>query len=106
MESRDPVDVLICSNRLITAFDEATGNDPTYESTADEQCRHVISFLWAASHELVDPISFVTATDDIMTIRWSTTRHATCIMPEETTTDPNDKGEMLLALANSIQVQT
>ena len=106
MDTREPVDMLIHCNRLITEFDSAIKDDPNYVTTADDQCKHVISFLWSASHNLVKPVSFVPATDDIVTKRWSTTRHATCILPQETDMTTNDNGDMLLTLANSIQVQT
>ena len=106
MDSRDPAELLIACNKLISTFDSTIKEDPSYTQSADDNCKHVISFLWSACHGLVDPISFVPATDDIMTNNWSTTRHATCILPQNTEIQNNQNGEMFLALANSIQVQT
>ena len=109
-EDREPESLFIQCQESIDKFDSEHENDASYES-AKENCKHILSFLWAASKNLIDPIETVSATDDVETKRWCDIRHESYLLTagNRLNNDPNNNqvsNEMLQSLSNSIQHQT
>ena len=108
-ESRDPHSLFLTCLETIEDFDELNIDD-TSMNKATEHCRHVLSYLWAATKELIPSINMVPGHDDQYIKRWSNARHQMCIS-STTVTNYNQNpqaisDEVVQSLAQSINTQS
>ena len=110
VETRNPEELLILCNNLIEDHDKKHEDNPEFKS-ASEHCKHLITFLWAASKALIPATISVTGSDDNEVIRWNTNRHNCCVADSihNRSNDQNRNGvneTMIQSLAHSIDNQT
>ena len=63
LSTRDPEDIFVECISLIEEHDTTYASDEEYNK-ANNECRHILSFLWSASKSLIPSTIFVTANDD------------------------------------------
>ena len=63
-KDKDPVQLLVELNSIISAHDIAHDTDDTFPSTA-EHCKYLRSFLWACATGAIDPLKCSPDSDNI-----------------------------------------
>ena len=108
-DTRDPLNLFVNCKKLIEAHDQNHQNDQDYEKAA-EHCRHLLTFLWAASKSLIPPTISITGIDDNEVTRWSSNRHSNCLITPtndiENANNTNVNEDIIQSLAHSIDNQT
>ena len=107
LDTRDPAELLLICKNLITVQDQSNDNNPEPKKTI-ENCRNLITFLWAASKSLIPQMIFVTGYDDTDVVRWSSNRHNNCLDNSSriTSVTTGFNNEVIQSLAHSIDTQT
>ena len=108
IDTRDPDELLLNCKNLIDNHDNEFSNDPTFQKASDN-CKHLLTFLWAASKNAIPPMIHVNGHDDQEVTRWNANRHSNYI-ENQIDTNPNNQNSMneavIQSLAHSIDNQT
>ena len=103
LTSRESSELLVETNSLISSFD-----DDNKGNSAGENCRHITTFLWGISHELIKPLTCFVDRDDSEIEIWSTNRHDNCIIKiqQDITSNLVPDSSFLDQLALNVKNQT
>ena len=113
-ELRSPTDIFLKCINLITHFDTDHEDDDEFTETAQDNCKHILSFLWGTTKEIVPSVTIIPGSDDSHCLNWCTRRHHSCITPivssssddsDSTSTHPVT-ADIVQTLAHSITSQT
>ena len=107
LDTRDPMELLLTCKDLMRDFDRSNNDNSDFKKAVDN-CKNLISFLWAASKSLIPQMIFVTACDDAEVSRWSLNRHNNCLHDISRAPLENEgvNNEVIQSLAHSIDTQT
>ena len=107
IDTREPAELLLNCKNFIAAYDLSNNNNPDFKKAIDN-CKNLITFLWAASKSLLPQMIFVTGYDDAEVLRWSSNRHNNCLDTSSSVSSgtPNVNNEIIQSLAHSIDTQT
>ena len=106
-DERDPAEMFITCRQAFEDFDNAYGNDPSYDKIYDNG-KNILIFLWAATKGLVSPTIIIPANDDRDALKWTKNRHNYSIqnsLDNNSSTD-TQSSQMFQNLAASIETQT
>ena len=84
---KDPTQLLVEVNSIITAFDTEHDGDDEFSKVADH-CKNIRAFLWVLANDNIDPIKCACDPEDAELADFCAARHATCIQPTTPLDDP------------------
>jgi len=109
LEEKDPAQLLVEVNSLITSFDAAHNGDTNFPSATDV-CKGLRAFLWAAATDNIPALNCAPDPDDAELQAFKKTRSSACILPPSISPDPNTQPlantDAVQQLAASVQNQT
>ena len=106
LSERDPAQLLVELNSLITAHDTAHDGDAEFPKAEDE-CKNLRAFLWALSTDRIEGLKCSSNPDDVELANFNKIRHSDCILPL-TPAQPSETSntDAIQQLATSVQNQT
>ena len=107
-DDRDPSQLFINCNNALYEFDNTHSDDSDYDNIYEE-CKNILTYLWAASKKAISPTNMILGHDDPDVMQWQLNRHRVSIASTQTPFSPSNgiqNNEMLQSLAISIENQT
>ena len=107
-QDRDPAQLLVELNSIISAHDTAHANDDTFPN-ATEHCKDLRSFLWCCANNSIEPLKCSPDPDDVALSDYHTSRRDQCLTPliqiPDADAEPLRNTEAVQQLASNVQNQ-
>ena len=104
---KDPAQLLVEINSIITTFDTKHDGDAEFTKAA-EHCKNICAYLWVIVNGNIDPLKCACDPDDDELADFCAARHAACIQPIAPAVDPDavSNTQVIQQLALSVEAQT